>query len=1303
MNAKNTGMKAVWLVLSLAALAVSCLMYACSSPVGNETGKDSTFSITINGGSGRSVEFLSWEPGIKVADLDHTITLTNGPGPDIEWKDVKAGQTVQFKVTPGYWDITVKAYLDDVLKAEGFAGVNLKPGPNEAVLITMGPPVSASTTFPITMLNDGNGTAAAEPESAAAGVTVNIQAEPRNGFMFDEWEIVSGGVTLSGMKENPASFTMPQGPVTIKACFEVVPPGTPVLSLSPVTFNPVTLGYDQPAAHIVTIHNSGTETANVSSITLGGTNADSFTLDGNLTPAIAALESAVFTVRPVIGLGAGTYGAKIIASYSGGVVTSHTAETDISFTVNAHVTAAPPAISGHPQSAVYSQNANAIPLTVTALSTDGGELFYQWYRNETGSTTGGTLVESGSDKSSYTPGTASIGVFYYYCVVINTIPDNHDGGIKSASVTSNAAMVTVNNLVNAATPSITVQPVATTSITIGGTVKLSITASKADNGALTYQWYYSHSTASNSNGSIIDDATSDSYTTPGTLMVGNHYYYCVVTNTIADNGDGGNKTAPKASDVATVTVTLPVIDISAIEGVTPPVTGETPVTTINANDQFTGTVEWSPNDAPFAPGKQYTATITLTAKDGYTLQGVSANFFTVAGTSTPAANAASSGEITAVFPETPFNVYDESTWKAACTAISAGDNGKNYTINVKEGFDTSVSGTSATFGSFTGSVTITGDKIITLVDTGSLLSIGANQTVIIRDTDFEGNSGNNTSLVYMNGDNARLTMEGNSSVSNNINTSANSYGGGVYVNGTGAIFTMEDNAAVSGNTAKVDGAAYGSDYGGGGVYVVNGSFTMRDSAKVSDNTSTGNYVSGGGVYIAVGGSFTMWDNAAVSGNKTTDLNGQGGGVRVMGGSFSMQDNATVSNNKTTGSVITNTATGAGVYVGNSGSFIMGDKSAVSYNTGPGPGSGYGGGVAVCGTGSSFIMEGNAQVHDNSSVGMGGGVHIEDGSFTMRDDAMVFNHQCSGGAGVFVRWDANAVMEGNAKIFNNIANSSGGGGVSLQYRVSFIMRGNAEIYNNQAKGTSSWGGAGVYMYNSGSAINFTMEDNAQIHDNTSVGGGGGVQAYTQSINFTMAGNSKVYKNSCAEEGGGGVQIRSAGSNFTMRDSASVFGNTASTSGSSSGGGVYNNGTFIMEDDATVSGNTVNGLNDLAGGVYVFENGTFTMRGSASVSGNIANFTGTNGISSGGVAVKDSNKAIFRIEGGTIYGSNAAASLANTCTFKGTGSPSNYFAALYKGSNGTAQRGTINASTGAWNNLGAIANTNNTIRIVNGVVQ
>jgi hypothetical protein len=93
------------------------------------------------------------------------------------------------------------------------------------------------------------------------------------------------------------------------------------------------------------------------------------------------------------------------------------------------------------------------------------------------------------------------------------------------------------------------------------------------------------------------------------------------------------------------------IDIAAIPGVEAPVTGKTPVTIITETDQYTGTVTWSPIATKFAAETVYTATIKLTAKPGFKLDGVIANFFTVNGIATTHV----AGVVTVEFPATaPF-------------------------------------------------------------------------------------------------------------------------------------------------------------------------------------------------------------------------------------------------------------------------------------------------------------------------------------------------------------------------------------------------------------------------------------------------------------------------------------------------------------------------------------------------------------------------------------------------------------------------------------------------------------------------
>ena len=147
---------------------------------------------------------------------------------------------------------------------------------------------------------------------------------------------------------------------------------------------------------------------------------------------------------------------------------------------------------------------------------------------------------------------------------------------------------------------------------------------------------------------------------------------------------GAVATNPINSGVVTAVFpeTAIVIDIEAIPGVTVPVVGATPVTAITATAQYTGTVTWAPTDNPFVVGA-YTAWITLTAKTGFTLTGVVANFFTVAGTSSPATNAADSGVVTAVFPETELKVGDSYGGGIVAYIFQSGDPG--YDANVQHG------------------------------------------------------------------------------------------------------------------------------------------------------------------------------------------------------------------------------------------------------------------------------------------------------------------------------------------------------------------------------------------------------------------------------------------------------------------------------------------------------------------------------------------------------------------------------------------------------------------------------------------
>ena len=102
---------------------------------------------------------------------------------------------------------------------------------------------------------------------------------------------------------------------------------------------------------------------------------------------------------------------------------------------------------------------------------------------------------------------------------------------------------------NAVPPVITTQP-ADTPAYVGDSVSLTVEATVADGGMLSYQWY-SNTSDSNTNGLIIDDAIGPNYTAP-TMTTGTYYYYCVVTNT--DNVVNGTQEAATNTRAATVTV-----------------------------------------------------------------------------------------------------------------------------------------------------------------------------------------------------------------------------------------------------------------------------------------------------------------------------------------------------------------------------------------------------------------------------------------------------------------------------------------------------------------------------------------------------------------------------------------------------------------------------------------------------------------------------------------------------------------------------------------------------------------------------
>ncbi|MDR2069989.1 MAG: hypothetical protein LBP81_01025, partial [Treponema sp.] len=96
-----------------------------------------------------------------------------------------------------------------------------------------------------------------------------------------------------------------------------------------------------------------------------------------------------------------------------------------------------------------------------------------------------------------------------------------------------------------------------------------------DGGTLSYQWY-SNTTNSYTDGTPIANETGNTYT-PIITSDGTTYYWVKVTNTIADNNDGGNKTATLQSSIVSIVVSsVPLVEKIEAGGSSTPVYRFTP-------------------------------------------------------------------------------------------------------------------------------------------------------------------------------------------------------------------------------------------------------------------------------------------------------------------------------------------------------------------------------------------------------------------------------------------------------------------------------------------------------------------------------------------------------------------------------------------------------------------------------------------------------------------------------------------------------------------------------------------------------
>ena len=298
----------------------------------------------------------------------------------------------------------------------------------------------------------------------------------------------------------------------------------PTISLQPIPTQSICVG--------------GTISSALTATSVNGTGTTSYQWS-NATGTISGATNQTFLPSSFNTVGSYSYSVTITLSGSGcNAAVSQNAIIDV---------VADPIVSVQPVDAAYCQNASPVtPLSVSA--TDGiGAFSYQWYSNTANNTTGGSLIPLASG-SSYAPSVSAIGTTYYYCVITQT-------GLN-CGVTSNTAAIIVNPA-----PTFATQPIASQTVCVDGTFNALTVAYQNGTGTPTYQWF-SNTTSSTSNGTILQNETNATYTPPSNT-VGTIYYYCVAT--FASGGCSAiTSTLATATVVADPTISLQPIPTQSI-------------------------------------------------------------------------------------------------------------------------------------------------------------------------------------------------------------------------------------------------------------------------------------------------------------------------------------------------------------------------------------------------------------------------------------------------------------------------------------------------------------------------------------------------------------------------------------------------------------------------------------------------------------------------------------------------------------------------------------------------------------------
>ena len=176
------------------------------------------------GNAAKVIVTMSDERGGQSATATFQITPANIADADVTVSDQEADGTEQKPDPIVTWngkelekgkDYEIVGYDNNV--EPGLATVTVLGKGNFMGEVSRSFQILAPTEYTVTVTNDGNGTATADPTSGNKGQEVKLTAKPDLGYQFKEWQVVKGGVTITG-----DTFNIGTEDVEIKAIFEPI-------------------------------------------------------------------------------------------------------------------------------------------------------------------------------------------------------------------------------------------------------------------------------------------------------------------------------------------------------------------------------------------------------------------------------------------------------------------------------------------------------------------------------------------------------------------------------------------------------------------------------------------------------------------------------------------------------------------------------------------------------------------------------------------------------------------------------------------------------------------------------------------------------------------------------------------------------------------------------------------------------------------------------------------------------------------------------------------------------------------------